>query len=451
MRDIHTDTIVARVTPAGRGGVAIVRASGPDVPKLIHQLFGSALTPRVATYLPFRDAKHELIDEGLALFFEGPNSFTGEDVLELQGHGSPVVVDRLLEHLVGLGARLAKPGEFSERAFLNGKIDLAQAEAIADLIEATSLRAAKLAVRSLQGDFSKAVRAITQQVIHLRTHLEATIDFVDEDIDPLANTHHRAHLQAIHQEIALLQASAKQGSLLREGVTLVITGEPNVGKSSLLNSLTQTEAAIVTDIPGTTRDVLHHEMMIAGLPIHVIDTAGLRESEDVIEQEGIRRAKQALQSADIVLYVLDARRQNAFDPVTWLREVGCDTLPHLIVVCNKIDLLQASPAVLLQEGIHWVSLSAKTGEGLELLKTAIHAAAGLQHQEEGLFLARRRHLDALSRVASHIQIALQSPPAASELIAEELRLAQQALNTITGEFTSDDLLGEVFSTFCIGK
>jgi tRNA modification GTPase len=452
MRDVYPDTIVARVTPAGRGGVAIVRASGPGVQHLILKLFGTPLTPRMATYLPFRNAQHELIDEGLALFFEGPNSFTGEDVLELQGHGSPVVVDQLLAYLIGLGARLARPGEFSERAFLNGKIDLAQAEAIADLIESTSLRAAKLAVRSLQGDFSKAVHVITQQVIHLRTHLEATIDFVDEDIDPLAHTHHLLHLQKINQAISLLQKNAKQGSLLREGVTLVITGEPNVGKSSLLNSLTQTEAAIVTDIPGTTRDVLHHEIVIDGLPIHVIDTAGLRDSDDVIEQEGIRRAKQALQSADIVLYVLDVRHHSTFEPTIWLREVAGDATPHLIIVLNKIDLVQASPAVLIRENVHWVSLSAKTGAGLDLLKTAIYTAAGLQHQEEGLFLARRRHLDALSRAASHIQAALNlNSPAASELMAEELRLAQQALNTITGEFTSDDLLGEIFSTFCIGK
>ena len=436
------DTIVAQSTPKGRGGIHVIRVSGALVKEIIYRLFGTELKPREATFLPFCNQLGELIDEGLAIFFENPHSFTGEDVLELQGHGNPIVVDILIQHLIYLGARLARPGEFSERAFLNNKIDLTQAEAIADLIDAQSIQAAKLAMRSMQGDFSKAVNQISEELVTLRTHLEATIDFVDDEIDELQIQDIRTQLNDILNRIILLQHKAKQGSVLKEGIRIAIAGKPNVGKSSLLNRLSQNEVAIVTPIPGTTRDVLHNDILIHNIPIHIMDTAGIRESDDLIEQEGIRRAQEAIQHADIVLEVLDAT---------------CDTtIPmktNMIVIRNKIDLLNEKSELIERDSYFVVSLSAKTGEGLDLLKNAIQLKVGMHDQTEGLYLARRRHLEALSQSCGYLKNAIQQTnlSATCDLIAEELRLAHQSLNEITGKFTTDDLLGRIFSTFCIGK
>lgn len=443
-----TDTITAQATPPGRGGVSIVRVSGPLVTNIINAIIQKPLQPRNAHYATFRDEENHVIDEGVAIFFPNPNSFTGEDVLELHGHGGPVVVDLLLQRILSLGARLARPGEFSERAFLNGKMDLAQAEAVADLINASSVQAARSALRSLQGEFSTEINQLVEKLIRLRMYVEAAIDFSEEEIDFLADTTLIQNLQAIKSHINELQHKAKQGSILREGITAVIAGEPNVGKSSLLNCFSGKETAIVADIPGTTRDVLRDYVLIDGIPMHIIDTAGLRESNDVIEQEGIRRAYREIEQADIVLYLLDASKTAAVP-----------TLPDLIAarpvifVRNKIDLLAEAPSVSVQAGYPVISLSAKHNLGIELLKQHIQTQIGFEASEQGVYLARRRHLDALARAtkqldAAYIQL---TETRAGELAAEELRLAQLALNEITGEFTPDDLLGRIFSSFCIGK
>jgi tRNA modification GTPase len=432
-------TIAAPATPPGRGGIAVVRISGPLVKSIAEKILKKIPEPRHAFFSVFVDENNEAIDEGLALFFPAPNSFTGEDVLELHGHGGPVVVDSLMQRIISLGARLAKPGEFSERAFLNHKMDLTQAEAIADLIDASSQQAARASVRSLQGEFSKKIHALVESVIHLRMYVEAAIDFVEEEIDFLANKQVENKLTEIISQLENILANASQGSLLRDGITIVISGEPNVGKSSLLNRLSGKEIAIVTDIPGTTRDVLRSEIQIDGMPVHFIDTAGLRESDDPVEQEGIRRAREEIQNADLVLKVVDAAvEKNSEDA---------------IMVRNKIDLTKEKPSLIEKNSQTIISLSAKTGEGMDILKNHIKKRVGFQTASEGIFSARRRHIDALQRAKTfvlHGQKQLREAKA-GELLAEDLRQAQLALNEITGEFSSDDLLGKIFGSFCIGK
>lgn len=447
MKRTH-DTIVAAATPPGRGGVAIVRVSGPLVFDITQKILHRLPKPRYAFFSPFYDESNQAIDEGLALLFPHPNSFTGEDVLELHCHGGPIVVDQLLKRVVALGARLAKSGEFSEQAFLNDKLDLAQAEAIADLIDATSHQAARSAMRSLQGEFSKKIHAVVTAVIHLRMYVEAAIDFVEEEINFLADQQVENQLASIMQTVAEIQASAVQGSLLRDGITVVIAGQPNVGKSSLLNQLSGKDIAIVTDIPGTTRDVLREYISIDGMPMHIIDTAGLRESDDPVEQEGIRRARDQIAQADLVLQVVDNSQKN-------FSEKHLAVVPrHIkkITVINKIDLTGEAPSIQQNTDLI-VSLSAKTGEGMALLKKLIMDSVGFEATTEGTFSARRRHLDALSRAQTFLQNAHHELHVnkAGELLAEELRQAQLALSEITGEFTSDDLLGKIFSSFCIGK
>lgn len=442
---VLNETIAAVATPRGTGGIAIVRVSGGFACQIMQALLGKQLTPREATHLPFLGDNDEILDEGIAIYFKAPHSFTGEDVLELHGHGGPIVVDRLLHRILELGARLARPGEFSERAFLNDKMDLAQAEAVADLINATSEQAAKLAMRSLQGEFSSAIHRLNERITYLRMMVEAGIDFSDEAIESLSDVELKNKLNDIHAELASILSNAMQGSLLRDGITAVIAGEPNVGKSSLLNALSGKPLAIVTDIPGTTRDVLRDQINIDGLPMQVIDTAGLRDSDDVVEKEGIKRAQHEIEQADIVLYVQDVTKPS--QPV----------LPSLsapiIYIHNKVDLTEQAPRLENTDGQTIVSLSAKTGDGLDLLKTKIKQVVGLQSREEGLYLARRRHLDALARANTHLVEADKrfEIPHSNEFVAEELRLAHLALSSITGAFTADDLLGEIFSSFCIGK
>lgn len=446
----NNDTIAAQATPPGRGGISIIRVSGPHVVQVTQQLLKCELVPRQATYLPFYDENNDVLDEGIAIFFPNPHSFTGEDVLELQGHGGPVIVDLILKRLLKLEVRLARPGEFSERAFLNGKLDLTQAEAIADLINATSAQAARSAIRSLQGEFSKEIHQLNEKVIHLRMYVEAAIDFSDEEIDFLGNDKVTLAMQSIMDDLVQIQSKAKQGALLQEGITAVIAGEPNVGKSSLLNALSGKEVAIVTDIPGTTRDLLRDYIQIDGMPMHIIDTAGLRESDDIVEQEGIRRAYHEMAHADVILYVIDATRDVDWHKIAKLEERFTQSV---IIVKNKIDLTQEVSTI---EKIHdrdQISLSAKSLMGLDLLKRCIKDKTGFHGGDEGVYLARRRHLDALERVEQHVNAAhfQLTTNASGELAAEDLRQAQLALNEITGDFTADDLLGRIFSSFCIGK
>jgi len=443
------DTICAVATPPGRGGVGMVRASGPGAGAIAETLLGAAPRPRHAHFARFRTADGELIDEGLLLYFPGPASFTGEDVLELHGHGGPVVLDRLLRRVIELGARQARPGEFSERAFLNGKLDLAQAEAVADLIAASTEAAARAAVRSLQGEFSQAVQALVESLIELRVYVESAIDFPDEEIDFLSEGDVLGRLDAIAAQLAEVQTSARRGQVLRDGMTVVIAGQPNVGKSSLLNRLAGYDAAIVTDIAGTTRDVLREHIHLDGMPLHVIDTAGLRDSADPVEQEGIRRAWQAIGNADRLLLILDDRAGlgEAEQAILTRLPPGIGTT----IVRNKIDLSGAEPGIVdTEQGVE-VRLSALSGEGLPLLRE--HLKASMGYTGQGSFIARRRHLEALDRAQAYLAAGREQLLAhqAGELLAEDLRLAQEALGEITGAFTSDDLLGRIFSSFCIGK
>jgi len=446
-----SDTIAAIATPPGRGGIGVVRVSGSRVIGIAQRLLGDLPQPRHAALRVFRDAAGEMLDGGLALYFPAPASFTGEDVLELHGHGGPVVMDLLLARVVELGARIAQPGEFSRRAFINDKIDLTQAEAIADLIDSGSAQAARAALRSLQGEFSDVVHSLTEAVTETRMHVEAAIDFPEEEIDFLADTALRERLDHALALSAQIAASARQGALLREGMTVVIAGRPNAGKSSLLNRLAGYDAAIVTDIPGTTRDVLRERIHIDGMPLHVADTAGLRDEADVVEAEGIRRAHAEMSRADRILYVIDATR--ALDDESIRRETAM--LPQTVPVTwifNKVDL--AGGTVRLQSSQpSRVYLSAVTGEGIDLLREHLKECVGFHGADAGTVSARRRHLDALARAHAHLLEAARqlTEQRAGELMAEELRLAQQCLAQITGEFTSEDLLGRIFSSFCIGK
>lgn len=444
-----TDTIAAQATPQGRGGVSIIRVSGPLVKMIAEKILGKLPNPRYAYFGIFFDENNAPLDEGLALFFSAPHSFTGEDVLELHGHGGPIVVDRIIRRILALGARLARPGEFSERAFLNEKMDLTQAEAIADLIDAASEEAARSAMRSLQGEFSQKINQLVEALIQLRIYVEAAIDFVEEEIDFLADANVIRKLKNIILELETIQANATQGSLLRDGITAVIAGQPNVGKSSLLNALSGKEIAIVTDIPGTTRDVLRDYIVLDGMPIHIIDTAGLRESNDQVEQEGIRRAKKEIVEADIILFVIDATRPETMTQV----DFPLPDKTHIIIVRNKIDLENEAPSLRTENNKTIISLSAKKQLGLDLLKNHIKHCVGFQNQTEGNFSARRRHLDALARAKACLTNGLHAADQkkAYELLAEDLRQAQKMLGEITGEFSSDDLLGRIFSSFCIGK
>lgn len=444
-----TDTIAAIATPSGRGGVGIVRVSGPHAKNIAQEILGTCPPPREAKFLPFKDADDSAIDYGIALYFKAPHSYTGEDVLELQGHGGPVVMDLLLQRTLALGARLARPGEFSERAFLNDKLDLAQAEAIADLIDASSTQAARSALRSLEGEFSARINSLVEQLTEARIYVEAAIDFPEEEIDFLQDRDLARRMDAIVNEMNAVTVAARQGSLLREGMHVVIAGQPNAGKSSLLNCLAGREAAIVTDIPGTTRDVLRQEIVIDGLPLHIIDTAGLRESEDVVEKIGIARAWDEIHRADRVLLVVDARQGVTPADRDILARLP-ERLP-LTVIYNKGDLVGAAPSERRGELGVEILLSALSGAGIDLLRQHLKESIGYQ-ASEGSFIARRRHLDALQRADAHIETArTQLQQRAGELLAEELRQAQQALSEITGEFSSDDLLGRIFSSFCIGK
>ncbi len=451
MSSLNTDTIAAIATAPGRGGVGIVRVSGPRVKEIAQQVLGCCPPARLARYLSFKDTHGQTLDQGIALYFQSPYSFTGEDVIEFQGHGGPVVLDMLLSSIIKLGARLAQPGEFSQQAFLNDKLDLAQAEAIADLIDSSSVMAARSALRSMQGEFSSHIQSLVEALIHLRIYVEAAIDFPEEEIDFLSDSKITDQLSNILEQLQIILGQAEQGCLMREGMNVVIAGQPNAGKSSLLNKLAQRELAIVTDIAGTTRDTLRQEISIDGLPIHMIDTAGLRQSDDKVEKIGIERAWQEIEQADRILLLID----DANDVTNADKEI-LDRLPSSVpvtVVRNKVDLSQ-TPSYQKQTDLGLeIAISAKTGEGIGLLKQHLKESVGFQTAGEGSFMARRRHVDALQRALEfvlHGQEQLKRYQA-GELLAEDLRQAQENLNEITGEFSSDDLLGEIFGSFCIGK
>lgn len=455
--NLSKDTIAAIATAQGRGGVGIVRVSGADAKRIAGEIVRRPLVPRYAHHGAFHGERGDVLDEGLAILFQGPNSFTGEDVLELHGHGGPVVLDMLLRRCTDLGCRLARPGEFSERAFLNDKLDLAQAEAIADLIEASSEQAARNAVRSLQGAFSQRVEALTEALIQLRIYVEAAIDFPEEEIDFLADGLVLARLEAVRGSLATVLAEASQGALVRDGMTLVIAGRPNAGKSSLLNLLAGRDAAIVTDIAGTTRDILKEHIHIDGMPLHVIDTAGLRNTGDIVEKIGVERALKAIQDADRILLVVDASSDSEADPHALWPEFleTAPSLERVTLVRNKADLTGEKPGLrTADDGQATLTLSAlDTGAGLGLLRDHLKAVMGYEQTAEGSFSARRRHLEALRQAQQYLNHGRDQlvHAAAGELLAEDLRLAQQCLGEITGAFTSDDLLGRIFTSFCIGK
>lgn len=455
---LDTDTIAALATPPGRGGVGIIRVSGPAAGAIAESLTEQNLEPRFAHYGNFYqsviDQEKSVIDTGIAIFFKKPNSFTGEDVLELQAHGGPVLLDCILKEVVKQGARLARPGEFSERAFLNNKIDLAQAEAIADLIDSASEEAAKNALRTLQGEFSKKIKALVDSIVSLRIYVEAAIDFPEEEIDFLADGKVAADLNNIIEELQQVFDQAKQGSIMREGMTVVIAGKPNAGKSSLLNALSGKDSAIVTDIEGTTRDVLREHIQIDGMPLHIIDTAGLRESPDKIEQEGIRRAWSEIENADRILFVVDSQKSQETDPGRLWPEFSERLSSHrnITIIHNKCDLANSEPR-FIGGSPAVIRLSAKHSKGMELLRSHLKQSMGYTGAGEGGFTARRRHIIALEQTMTVLDTGKQQLQVhgAGELLAEDLRHAQNFLNEITGEFTPDDLLGKIFSSFCIGK
>ncbi|KTD34487.1 GTPase [Legionella moravica] len=443
------DTIVAIATPPGKGGVGIIRLSGEKAYSIAITLNANkALKPRLATYCSFYTSDNELVDQGLMLYFKAPHSFTGEDVVEIHGHGSPVVLDMLIKECVVLGARLARPGEFSERAFLNDKIDLTQAEAIADLINSSSQTAARLALRSLQGEFSAKINQLNEELIYLRLYVEAAIDFPEEEIDFLNDGKVSNLLQDLLEQLTVIRSQANQGVILHEGLSVVIAGRPNAGKSTLINNLAGRDVAIVTEVAGTTRDVMREHVLLDDIPLHIIDTAGLRESDDLVEREGIRRAWLELKQADCVLLVIDVNDPDQHECLS--NEIRSE-LPNdipIITVFNKIDMKNLSA----KTENNTVYLSAKSGYGVDGLKTLIKQMAGY-HPNEGQFLARRRHLQALDEAKNLLLTGQKqlTEHRAGELLAEDLRLAHQVLCEITGEFTSDDLLGRIFSSFCIGK
>jgi tRNA modification GTPase len=464
----HQDPIAAISTAPGRGAVGIVRVSGKNIEALVQALFGRQLKPREATYLPFLDRSGLAIDRGLAIYFPAPHSFTGEDVLELQAHGGPVVLQLLLARCIEAGAeldpvrhvprlpglRVAQPGEFSERAFLNDKIDLTQAEAIADLIDASTEAAARCASRSLSGAFSKEIHALRDALIHLRMLVEATLDFPEEEIDFLRKADAHGQLSKLQQTLQTVLQRARQGALLREGIKVVIAGQPNAGKSSLLNALAGAELAIVTPVAGTTRDKVQQTIQIEGVPVHIIDTAGLRDSDDEIEKIGIARAWDAIEAADAVLFLHDLTRLHAIHYIAddaLIARALAKKLPSTVPV---IDIWNKADAVTTRDHDKGLTLSAKTGTGLDALRRKLLQVAGWQSAPEGVFIARERHVQALRQVDGHLMEAgahLAANTQSLDLLAEELRLAQNALNQITGEFSSDDLLGVIFSQFCIGK
>lgn len=448
------ETISAIATAPGQGGVGIVRVSGPLVQTIAKQITGYDLKPRYAHYGAFLGAENEVLDYGISLLFVAPNSFTGEDVLELQAHGGPVVLNWLLQRTLQLGARLAKPGEFSQQAFLNDKLDLAQAEAIADLISASSEQAAKSALRSMQGEFSTQVNQLVEELTNLRIFVEAAIDFPEEEIDFLSDGKVSDQLDDLLAKIQQVFNSAQQGSLLREGMSVVILGRPNAGKSSLLNALAGQQTAIVTDIAGTTRDIVKEQINLNGMPLHILDTAGLRETDDQVEQIGIERAWQAIENADHVLVVVEAANEIAAEDQQILDKlaVSAPQIP-ISLIRNKIDLINSQPGLVVGEKYPEISLSAKHSIGMDLLKNYLTEAIGFKQTSEGVFMARKRHLDAIEQAFAAVSNAKQQLEDfnAGELVAEELRLAQNSLAEITGKFSSDDLLGRIFTSFCIGK
>ena len=435
------NTIAAIATPPGMGGVSVIRVSGKNAATIAQTLSGKLPVPRHATLATFRDAQGETVDQGLLLYFPAPHSFTGEEVIELQGHGGVAVTQNLLHAVLAAGARLAEPGEFSRRAFLNDKMDLAQAEAVADLIAARSQAAVQAAQRALQGDFSRAVNALAEEIYTLRRYVEAALDFPEEEIDFLAEGDIEARLLAFGDALARLIAQSEQGRLLNEGIELAIVGEPNAGKSSLLNALAGAERAIVTDLAGTTRDIVREQLVIEGIPVHVLDTAGLRDSGDVVEQEGIRRARKAMAEADIILWLIDGSRAQAAE------DIGAPADKILLQVWNKAD----QAGVDAEDERLWIS--AKTGQGLERLRQEIARLAGQENREESPFIARARHVEALKRAQHHYQQALAQLRGwrAGELVAEDMRQVHDALGEITGKVSADELLGSIFASFCIGK
>ena len=442
----NADTIAAIATAPGRGGIGVVRVSGPQAAHIAQALIGKLPPVRLATLANFLDSDSSVIDQGITLYFAAPHSFTGEDVLELQGHGGPAVMQRLLACTLALGARMATPGEFTRRAYLNDKLDLAQAESVADLIDASSTQAAKSAMRSLQGEFSREIHALVQSLIDLRMLVESTLDFPEEEIDFLEAAHAKQKLATIRAQLNKVLTRAKLGALLREGLQVVLIGQPNVGKSSLLNRLAGDEVAIVTPVAGTTRDTVREEILIEGIPLHIIDTAGLRETQDEVEKIGIARTWDAVAKAQLALVIIDATRGQAADDEAILEKLPAG-LPVLRVY-NKIDLVGETPHVARDGDA--VYLSAKTGAGIDILHDRLLQLAGWQAAEEGVYTARERHLQAIYSAKTKLENADQNWQQL-ELLAEELKLAQNALASITGEFSADDLLGEIFSRFCIGK